>query len=47
MKEAAEIRKINPERASVKEDKATFTFSLAGVEVVLFAVGMSNCWNPA
>jgi len=37
-KEAAEIKKINVERASVREEKATFTLALAGVELTVFAV---------
>jgi len=38
MKEAAEIQKINVERASVREEKATFTLTLAGAELTVFAV---------
>jgi len=46
-KEAAEIKKINVERASVREEKATFTLALAGVELTVFAVWVAMCWNPA
>jgi hypothetical protein len=36
--EAAEIKKINKERASVREEKATVTFALSGAELTAFTV---------
>ncbi len=47
IKEAAEIKKINVERASVREEKATFTLTLAGAELTVFAVWVAMSWNPA
>lgn len=46
-KEAAEIDKVNQERAGVKNEQANFSFTVAGVEVVLFGLWMANVWNPA
>ncbi len=47
MNEADEISEINVERGSVREEKATFTLTLAGVELTVFAVGVALSRNPA
>ena len=45
--EAAEISKINTERGSVRDEKASFTVLLGTAEIALFAVGVAMAWNPA
>gem|GEM_PF-6381239 len=37
-KEAAEIAKVNQERAGVKSEQANLSFTVAGIEVVLFTL---------
>ncbi|MCX6823656.1 MAG: hypothetical protein NT085_00820 [candidate division SR1 bacterium] len=45
--EAEEISKINTERGSVRDEKASFTVLLGTAEIALFAVGVAMAWNPA